>query len=213
MQHLVQQNEELKLQISRINDDTAELEHLKNEIEKDKQLIDQHEITIKLFESKIVELSATNKQLEEKLTDVTGCLTIEKALESDSEKEIEKWIQNLTAAETTNFERQIEWTDREKSITEEMNVLKEQVDHLTSDNDTLNMKLNESQSAMESLKSENEIELNSTKLLNLEITNLLTTKDDELEKTHIINADLQQKVALLEQKCGQVIFGFSFIDL
>lgn len=134
-------------------------------------------------------------------------LTKGKASESDWEKEIQKRMENLTAAEKRNFEQQIEWTNREESMTKEKNVLKELVDHQTRYNETLNMRLNEMESAMKSLKSEHEIELNAAKMLNI------STKDEELEKLHKINADLQQKVAVLEQKYEQVIFGLSFIDL
>lgn len=122
------------------------------------------------------------------------------------EKEIQKRLENLNAAEKRNFEQQIELTNREKSMAEEKNVLKEQVDHLTRDNEILNMRLNEIQSEMESLQSENMIELNATKMEIENLLKLISTKNEEVQNMHKINTDLQQKVTVLEQKCEQVAF-------
>lgn len=200
------------------------------------QLIVQHQTTIQILESTVVDLSARNKELEEKVIVDPFTKDITKNLVCDLEKDIESWIGNLTAAENRKFELESELANEQTLANE----LQSKLSKATEKIEVLEKELNEfrqgAETTLESSKPGIDIESNVTKQLHLKIESLLElekikkTNDDVQEKIEISlqngndvrgklskleeqNEDLKHKMAVFEQNCELVIFCFTVMTL
>lgn len=154
-------------------------------IEEQKQQIARHQATISIFDSKVAELLAQNKKLEEEVTnllainaDLTNSLRKKRNQTSKLKEEIQVLIENSTTAENNKY------------VLEEKNREVEALNQLISQK---NNELNK----IEKSKADLEVKLE------VSVKNADHAKDEicQLQEEY---RNLQAKMSLLEQNCEQV---------